>query len=310
VSTYRALAPAKVNLGLFVGASRPGDGRHEIASVMQSISLADELTLRPAPEGAGADVVLCAGLDGDPGENLAARALRAFRSATGWEGPAQLLEIDKRIPLAAGLGGGSADAAAARRLAQAASGLGNEERLRALAVELGADGPAQVAPGRWLAAGAGERLERLPPPAHPFTLLVLPDDGELSTAEVYAEADRAGVGSPGPLAERLADMRSAFSQGAALPAARELLHNDLQRAAVSLRPRIAETLAALRQAGARDSFVSGSGPTVVAVFAGGPSSAQNEEAAATVRERLGERTPPGILAGPVSEDLGRAELLA
>jgi 4-diphosphocytidyl-2-C-methyl-D-erythritol kinase len=302
VSAYRALAPAKVNLGLFVGAARERDGRHEIASVMQSISLSDELILRPAPDGAGTDVVLCPALEGEQAENLAARAMRAFRSATGWDGPPQLLEIDKRIPLAAGLGGGSADAAAALRLLQLASGLGNEEMLRAIGAELGADVPAQIAPGRWLAAGAGERLERLPAAAYSFTLLVLPDEGKLSTADVYAEADRGHVPSNGILEERLADMRSAFSQGAALPAARELLHNDLQRAAVSMRPEIAATLEALRRAGAWDSFVSGSGPTVVAAFAGAPSSAQNEQAAMTVLERLGERTPPGILAGPVTED--------
>jgi 4-diphosphocytidyl-2-C-methyl-D-erythritol kinase len=176
----RALAPAKINLGLFLGPTRP-DSRHELVSVMQSISLADELTLEPAPE-ASADEVLCPGV---PGENLAARALASFRAATAWDAPPLRLTIDKRIPVAAGLGGGSADAAAALRLAQAASGRGDEGLLFVLASELGADVPAQVVPGRWLATGAGEVLEALPDPFSPFGVLVLPQTAALSTAEVY-----------------------------------------------------------------------------------------------------------------------------
>ncbi len=94
----RALAPAKINLGLFVGPTRP-DGRHELASVMQSISLADELVLQAAPPGAEHDEVVCAGV---AGENLAARALELFRAATGWDAAPLRLQIDKRIPIAAG----------------------------------------------------------------------------------------------------------------------------------------------------------------------------------------------------------------
>ena len=93
-----ALAPAKVNLGLFLGAPRAADGRHELVSVMQSISLADELALQTAPAGAAADEVLCPGVDVGEGENLAAAALRAFRQASGWQAPPQRLSILKRIP--------------------------------------------------------------------------------------------------------------------------------------------------------------------------------------------------------------------
>jgi len=184
----RALAPAKINLGLFVGPTR-ADGRHEIVSVMQSISLADELTLEPAPD-AEHDQVVCPGVTG---ENLAARALALFREATGWDAGSVRLEIDKHIPVAAGLGGGSADAAAALRLARAASGLGDEDLLLVLAGELGADVPAQVAPGRWLASGAGELLQALPDPFSPLGVLVLAGAAQLSTAEVYAAADRLGI---------------------------------------------------------------------------------------------------------------------
>src|SRR5271155_5098495 len=138
----RALAPAKINLGLFLGPVRASDGRHELVSVMQSISLADELTLEAAPSGSEQDEVLCPGVPGSAAENLAGAAVDAFRASTGWRAPPLRLSIVKRIPVAAGLGGGSADAAAALRLASYASGLGDEQLLQTLAAELGADVPA------------------------------------------------------------------------------------------------------------------------------------------------------------------------
>ncbi|HEX5224140.1 MAG TPA: hypothetical protein VFW29_03315, partial [Solirubrobacteraceae bacterium] len=193
MSAYRALAPAKVNLGLFVGPRRDSDGRHELVTVMQSISLADELTLQAAPAGSTEDVILCEGVPGPGSENLAASALRAFRAGTGWDAPPRLLSITKRIPVAAGLAGGSADAAATLRLAHVASGLGDDALLAEIAAELGADVPAALRPGRWLARGAGEVLEPLPAPRSQLGVLVLPLARELSTAAVYAEADRAGV---------------------------------------------------------------------------------------------------------------------
>jgi 4-diphosphocytidyl-2-C-methyl-D-erythritol kinase len=265
MSVARALAPAKINLGLFVGPQRAADGRHELTSVMQSISLADELTLQDAPDGADGDQVNCPGV---AGENLAAAALAAFRKATGWDAPPQLLSVRKRIPVAAGLGGGSADAAATLRLAAAVSGLGDSELLRALAAGLGADVPAQVSPGRWLAGGAGEELRELSAPREAFGVLVLPLEAELSTAAVYAEADRLGLQRTARELARLAqELHAALAHGAPLPAASELLHNDLQRAAVSLCPEIAAVLAEARTAGAELTFVSGSGPTVLGVFA-------------------------------------------
>ena len=103
MSGYRALAPAKVNLGLFVGPARTSDGRHELVTVMQSISLADELRLTPAAAGAAEDEVWSPAVPGPPGANLAAAALRSFRAATGWDAPPVRLEIAKRVPLAAGL---------------------------------------------------------------------------------------------------------------------------------------------------------------------------------------------------------------
>src|SRR3954463_12370382 len=106
-----APAPAKVNLCLYVGTPRE-DGLHPLVSVVQALSLADELTLEP---GAGPeDEVVCPGVDGP---NLAGRALRLFREHPRWDGPPQRLTIEKRVPVAAGMGGGSSDAAATLRLA-------------------------------------------------------------------------------------------------------------------------------------------------------------------------------------------------
>ncbi|HEX5851757.1 MAG TPA: hypothetical protein VFY36_01570 [Solirubrobacteraceae bacterium] len=307
MSVHRALAPAKVNLGLFVGPTRASDGRHELVTVMQSISLADELTLQDAPAGTERDEVLCPGVPGPPEENIAAAALRTFRASTGWAAPPQRLTIEKRIPVAAGLAGGSADAAATLRLASHASGFGDERLLRELGEELGADVPAQIAPGRWLASGAGERLIGLPAPKDAFGVLVLPAATELSTAAVYREADRLGEMRSGQELEELGlRLSAALQDGSALPGERELLRNDLQRAAVLLCPEIAERIEQARRAGASLALVSGSGPTVVGLFAsaresgrGGPERAELAAASVEGLERA------SICATPVDATFGR-----
>jgi 4-diphosphocytidyl-2-C-methyl-D-erythritol kinase len=314
----RTLAPAKINLGLWVGPKRP-DGRHELVSVMQSISSADELTLEAAPEAAAGDPdeVVCPGVPGPPTQNLAARALVAFRAATGWDAPPLRLSIVKRIPVAAGLGGGSADAAAALRLIATASadattpplamnspGRDQESLLLGLAAELGADVPAQVRPGRWLATGAGEQLEALPDPVAPVGVLVLPLAAELTTAAVYAELDRLAairspaIRSPDFLQERRRALHAAMDLGMSLPADAELLHNDLQAAACSLCPAIGEALDEAREAGADVAFVSGSGPTVVGLFP----RANGLAAAGRAAANLEARTPAPVVATPVGAD--------
>lgn len=291
-----ALAPAKINLGLFVGPTRL-DGRHELASVMQSISLADELTLERAPAGAERDEVVCEGVQG---ENLAAVALELFRAATGWDEGWVRLKIDKRVPVAAGLGGGSADAAATLRLAHAVSGLGDEDLLHVLAGQLGADVPAQVSPGRWLATGAGELLEALPDPVAPLGVLVLAQAAELSTAAVYKTADRLGLAHDAfSLQESRKALRVALELGAALPEV-ELLHNDLQAAAVALCPAIEQAIEQALEAGAEVAFVSGSGPTVVGLFARANGLARAQRAAAA----LAERKPPPVAAVSVDASFG------
>ena len=267
----RELAYAKVNLGLHIGPTRP-DGRHELVTVFEPLTLADLVTLE---EAGSEDTVVCRGVDGP---NLAADALRAFRSATGWDGPPVRLTIDKRIPVAAGMGGGSADAAAALRLARKVSGLGDEALLLSLAAQLGADVPGQVRPRRVLATGMGEVLHEVPQPRTPRGVLVLPSEHALSTAAVYAEADRLGVA-------RDADGLGAAFADAAAGRERPLV-NDLEPAARSLCPAIDEALDAARGAGAEHAMVSGSGPTVVGLFAT-PAAAE-----AAARELSGREPPP------------------
>jgi 4-diphosphocytidyl-2-C-methyl-D-erythritol kinase len=173
--------------------------------------------------------------------------------------------IDKRIPVAAGLGGGSADAAAVLRAANRLSGAGLEaEELRRLAAELGSDVPSQVEPRHCVVSGVGERVEPVALPAIPLVLVPHPEG--LSTAAAYAELDglRAASGElpddaldPAPLRRLAAAPLDELAAG---------LQNDLQPAAMSLRPELEAPLAALVRAGALAAQVTGSGPTTFGVF--------------------------------------------
>jgi 4-diphosphocytidyl-2-C-methyl-D-erythritol kinase len=259
----RIHAPAKLNLCLFLGPQRR-DGLHGLCSLFEPLALADAIEVSAGGE---SDEVVCPGVEG---ENLATRALAALRER-GWERPPLRLEIEKRIPVAAGLGGGSADAAAVLRLAR-----GEVGGLEALAAELGADVPSQLAPALALVQGAGERVERLPAPASHAALL-LPGGGGLSTAAVFAEADRLELGREETELDSLAArLREAAGGGASPLSYAELLANDLEPAARSLRPEIGAALDALRAAGAPLAFLTGSGPTAVGLF---PTLAEAESAA-------------------------------
>ena len=245
-------APAKLNLCLYLGPTR-ADGLHELCSLFEPLALADLLTVTAAER----DEVVCPGVEG---ENLAARALAALRER-GWEREPLRVEIEKRVPVAAGLGGGSGDAAAVLRLAA-----GEVGDLPALAAGLGADVPSQLRPALALVRGAGERVEPLPEPA-PHAAVLLPDGGGLGTPAVFAEADRLGVCRPASELEALAaELRAAAGAGASPLAYPELLVNDLEAPARSLRPAIGDALDELREAGAPVALLSGSGPTAVGLF--------------------------------------------
>ena len=291
-----ALAPAKVNLCLYVGAPR-ADGYHPLVSVFQAVSLADELRLEPA---AGtADEVVCAGV---AGPNLAATALARFRTAAGWDAPPVRLTIVKRIPVAAGMGGGSADAAAALRLAAHAAGRPGDPLLDELAPGLGADVPSALRPGRALVTGIGERVEPLEP-GEPRAVVVVPSAEALSTPAVYREADRLGLGRP-PEALAAAEraLRAALVAGEPPPPV-----NDLQDAARSLCPSIDAALAAVRATGADAALVSGSGPTVFGTFGGDDALGRAQAAAAALRERH-PGTVAATAAGPAVAAVREAPL--
>lgn len=253
-------APGKINVCLFLGPTR-ADGRHALVSVMQSVTLADRLRLEEDGDGpgpAGADSVDCPGVEGP---NLVSTAIERFRQATRWDGAPVRISIDKRLPVAAGMAGGSADAAAALRLLARASGIEDPDLLHDIAVGLGADVPAQVLPGRVLATGAGEVVERIPGVTR-YGVLVVPSDKRLSTPDVFREADRLGLPRDAQgLQEALDAVRAGLPD---LPDA--LCVNELQPAAVSLLPELEDTLARVRDAGADVAMVSGSGPTVLGLF--------------------------------------------
>jgi len=251
----RVLAPGKVNLCLFIGPMR-ADGRHELLTLFESVSLADQLTM---VTDVARDEVVCPAVQGS---NLVDAALEGLRKR-GWEGPPVRIEIDKRIPIAAGMGGGSSDAAAALRLAVELAP-GRPEEVWTLATDLGADVPGQLAPGLVVGRGAGELVEPVRPLAN-HSFVIVPLEARLSTADVYREADRLGLPRDRAQLDPLYDqLRSALGVGSTLPD--ELLVNDLERAAVSLCPAIKRTLADVRAAGADRAFVCGSGPTVAGLY--------------------------------------------
>jgi 4-diphosphocytidyl-2-C-methyl-D-erythritol kinase len=281
--TLVALAPGKVNLCLFLGPLRE-DGRHEVVTLLESVSLAD--TLIVAVASAPPDQVVCAGV---PGLNIVAQALDGLR-ARGWDGPPVRVTIDKRIPVAAGMGGGSADAAAMLRIASAIAPVPRDVA-ETLAASLGADVPSQLRSGLSLGTGAGEVVERREPlPEH--ALVIVPQGFGLSTPEVYREADRLGLPrNQSDLADRLHAVR-----------VREMpeLVNDLEPAALSLRPEIGRALEAVREAGAEHAMVSGSGPTVFGLCTGADAVARAQAAAVALTDRY----PGARSAVPVSEDFG------
>ncbi len=247
-------APAKLNLCLYLGPRRD-DGLHELASVFEPLSLEDRLVVTDA----GRDEVVCPGVTG---LNLAAEALRLLRSE-GWQRPPVRIEIEKRIPVQAGLGGGSADAAAVLRLA-----VGEVDDLAGLAILLGADVPSQIDPVPCLVEGVGQKLTSLPPPAAHWIVL-LPFAEGLPTGSVFTEADRLGLGRPQDELDEMSGRLWAVASGGVSPLAYPgLLVNDLEPAAIMLKPEIGIRKQQLRDAGASFAGMTGTGPTLFGIFAG------------------------------------------
>ena len=247
-------AYAKLNLALQVGRPRE-DGMHPLCSLFASLDLADDV--QGGPSDLRADSVECPGVEGP---NLALAALGALRARVGAALPPVRVRIKKRIPVAAGLGGGSADAAAVLRLAnRIASERLDGTELRELAASLGSDVPSQVAPRHALVQGTGELVEPLDLP--PLAALLIPAPKGLSTRAVYSQLDRIGGAR-----ERLDPATLRRLAGAAPAELAGAVENDLQPAALALRPELSGTLEAIRTAGALGVAVSGSGPTCFGLF--------------------------------------------
>ena len=258
----RVRAPAKINLHLGVGPLRP-DGFHELQTVYHAISIYDELTARPGDtlsltmDGEGTGELL---LDGS---NLVIRAARVLAERTGVPAHARL-HLRKQIPLAAGLAGGSADAAAALVACDALWELGlDRAELVRLAAGLGADVPFLLAGGTALGTGYGEQVSPVLARGGTWHWVAALADGGLATPRVYRELDRlrAAGAAPPPLGEPAALLAALRQRDPAVLGA--ALGNDLAAAALALRPELAEVLAAGRAAGAVAGLVSGSGPTCV-----------------------------------------------
>ncbi|MFD9333517.1 4-(cytidine 5'-diphospho)-2-C-methyl-D-erythritol kinase [Streptomyces sp. NPDC060028] len=266
--------PAKVNVQLAVGAARP-DGFHDLANVFLAVSLYDEVTVTPADE----LTVTCAGPDADQvpldRTNLAARAAETLAARAGLD-PAVHLHIAKNIPVAGGMAGGSADGAAALLACDALWGLGTpREELLDICAELGSDVPFSLVGGAALGTGRGEVLAPLEAGAFHWVFAVA--DGGLSTPAVFREFDRLAEGRGIPVPQASPALLAALASGDP-DALAATLANDLQPAALSLRPRLADTLAAGTEAGALAALVSGSGPTT-AFLCRDPESAEKVAAA-------------------------------
>lgn len=252
--------PGKVNLHLSVGARRP-DGFHDVTTVFQAVSLYDDLTASPGP-----DDITCSVSGEGAGElptdsdNLAVAAALRLAVTAGVTRGARL-HVTKGIPVAGGMAGGSADAAAALVACDALWGTAlPRAELLELAGRLGSDVPFAIVGGTALGVGRGEQLTPALARGR-FEWVFAVADGGLSTPQVYAETDRLREGRVLPEPRVPDEMMAALRSGDAI-ALGEAMANDLQPAAVSLRPSLMRTLEVGDDVEALGSVVSGSGPTV------------------------------------------------
>jgi 4-diphosphocytidyl-2-C-methyl-D-erythritol kinase len=258
--------PAKLNLQLAVGPPR-ADGYHDLVTVFHAVSLFDQVTVEPA--GRDGVTVTGEGADRVPAgqDNLAMHAVAALRAAgrdRRTRAGSVHVTIAKRIPVAAGLAGGSADAAAALVACNElwAAGL-TQQQLRGIAATVGSDVAFALLGGTAVGRGRGEQLTPALAPATRYHWVLALADGQLSTPAVYAALDRLrAAGDPPPEATLDAALMSALRSGDAARVGQRL-SNDLQSAAVSLFPALRKTLAAGLELGALGALVAGSGPTCV-----------------------------------------------
>lgn len=275
VTTVTVRVPAKVNLQLAVGPVR-ADGYHDVATVYHAVSLFDEVTVAPAERDSVA--ITGEGADSVPtdGGNLAARAAGALARMVGpdsRDAPGLAIQIAKRIPLAAGLAGGSADAAATLVACNELWGTGlSQQELGELASGIGSDVAFGLLGGTAIGIGRGEQVTPVLTTGTFHWVLAFANGG-LSTADVYAKCDRMRASQGGRQAKGrkvgAVSVPDPVLDNALIAALRSgdpakvgpLLSNDLQSAAISLRPGLRRALAAGRELAALGVMVSGSGPT-------------------------------------------------
>ncbi len=268
--------PAKVNVQLAVGAARP-DGFHDLANVFLAVGLYDEVTVTPAEELR----ITCEGPDAAQvpldRTNLAARAAIALAGRRGIE-PDVHIHIAKDIPVAGGMAGGSADGAGALLACDRLWGTAaSRAELLAICADLGSDVPFSLVGGAALGTGRGERLTALDVGGTFHWVFAMAGRG-LSTPAVFREFDRLAEGREIPEPVASPELLQALAKGDA-EALAAATANDLQPAALSLFPELADTLDAGRGAGALAALVSGSGPTTAFL-------ARDAEAAEKVAEAL------------------------
>ncbi|MCW2500616.1 MAG: 4-diphosphocytidyl-2-C-methyl-D-erythritol kinase [Frankiales bacterium] len=252
-------APAKVNLHLSVGPLR-ADGFHDLTTVFHAISLCDEVTVTRAPG-------LTIRVQGESAaevptdhSNLAARAVLALADRTGVDPDVEVL-VHKGIPVAGGCAGGSADAAATLVACDALWGLGlGRDELAEIGAELGSDVPFSLHGGTALGTGRGERLTPVLGAGQYAWVLALADVG-LSTPDVYRELDRQRESGPVAVASDPSEVLAALRLGTPEALGRAL-SNDLQPAAMAMKPALRKVLDSGDELGALGGVVSGSGPTV------------------------------------------------
>ena len=267
----RLKAYAKVNLALDVVGVRP-DGYHELRTVMQSVSLADEVTLGRADRGFELHVDPPHAEVGPGGENTAYRAWRLLCDRLGEELPVRI-SLRKEVPAGAGLGGGSTDAAAVLRGLDTLFGLGlSVEEMRDVASGVGADVPFCISGGTALGEGVGEKLSPVPAPPDHRLIVAKPRRGA-NTAQVYRAFD-AGSAMGGSAERVLRALRS--GDLAELAGA---LGNDLAPFTKRVVPEVAELEGSLLEAGALGASMTGSGTAVYGLF-------RDEDAAVRARERI------------------------
>ena len=269
--------PAKVNLALNVGAT-DNEGYHALGTLFQAVSLFDDLVARPAEAGVFRVSFRGEGASGLPVDdtNLVVRAARLLAGTFGTGNLGAEIRVHKRIPVAGGMAGGSADAAATLVACNQLWGTGLDTgQLHAVAARLGADVPFLLYGGTAVGTGRGEKLKPVPVRGSLQWVLALSHHG-LSTPAVFREFDRISPPRPTGIDPGLL----AALAGGDVRRVGSLLGNDLQQAAVNLHPELADVLAMGREAGAAGALVSGSGPTI-AFLAGTPAVAD------AISDRLG-----------------------